>query len=124
MAPVKEGAPLVDWSGPLEQVDGNREVLREIVDAYVTEIRENLELLPGLIAAGDTREVRRRAHTLKGAMRMFGAQAAQDLAAELEQRAADGVLEGASDLFERARAAALRVVPELVRFSETGALSV
>ncbi len=121
---MKESASagLVDWSGPLAQVAGDREVLREIVDAYVTEIRENLALLPDLIAAGDAGDARRRAHTLEGALRTFGAETAQKLASELEQRAAEGELAGADELFGRVRDAALRVLPELERFSETGAL--
>lgn len=123
-APSPAAAGLVDWSIPLEQVDGDREVLREIVEAYRAEICENLELLPALIDSGDATETRRRAHTLKGALRLFGAAEAQALALELEERAAKQELDGAEDLYARTREATLRVLPELERFIASGELPV
>jgi tellurite resistance protein TerC len=111
---------IVDWSGPLAQVDGNREVLRGIVDAYVGEIRENLQLLPGAVASDAWSEVRRYAHTLKSAMGMFGVTEAQELAQQIEGLAADQALAGGSELFARLEISVELVLTELAWFVETG----
>jgi signal transduction histidine kinase/CheY-like chemotaxis protein len=76
VTPARRSA--VDWSGPLGQLGGDRAVLREVVEAYIDEIREHLAILPECIGNADWVEVRRRAHTVKGAMRNFGATAVAD----------------------------------------------
>jgi signal transduction histidine kinase/CheY-like chemotaxis protein len=112
--------PLVDWSDVLAQIGGNRDVLREIVEAYVTETRDNLERLPALIASGTWPEVRRLAHTTKSAMRMFRASEAQQLCQSLESLAGSADPTGAAALFDRLKDPVEKVTRVLARFVETG----
>ena len=110
------GADRVDLSELLEQFDGDRAVVCEIVEAYLLETRENLERLPERLARGDAREVRRQAHTLGGTMRLFGVTTAEQLARRLEHLAASGDLARAGELVSDLVAAARHVLPELERF--------
>lgn len=118
MAEPEPGAR-VDWSGPLEQVADNREVLRDIVGAYVEEIRENLAVLPESLASQRWSDARRQAHTLKGAMRMFGVPDGIRLGQELEDAAAAG-RDDCVGLLAPLRAVAEQVIPQLEHFARTG----
>jgi len=122
VAPARHAA--VDWSGSLSQVDGDREVLRDVVDAHIKEIREHLAILPESIGNGEWSEVRRRAHTVKAAMRTFGASAVADIALRLEQLGAaekpEEAEEVAQALLRDLEAASRPVVDELIWFVEIG----
>jgi two-component system sensor histidine kinase/response regulator len=113
---------VVDFSNLLSQLGDDREVLREIVAAYVTETRQNLERLPASIASGAWTEVRRLAHTTKSAMRAFAADEAHRLAQSLEQLADTDDRSAAADLFARMKSAVEVVIAVLARFSETGVI--
>src|SRR4029453_18821453 len=111
-----------DFSNVLSQIGDDREALREIVAAYVTETREILERLPATIASGTWQEVRRLAHTTKSAMRAFGAVEAQALAQSLEQLAEMDDRSSAAELFSRMKSAVEGVVVVLARSPETGVM--
>ena len=120
MAEERDGA-VVDWSGPLAQVAGDAEVLRDIVEAYVEEIRENLELLPRSLADASWTDARRQAHTVKGAMRMFGVAEGVRSGQALED-AAVGQLAGCEAFYADLKRSAEAALPELESFAKTGAL--
>jgi two-component system, sensor histidine kinase and response regulator len=118
---IVPGAHAIDWSALVSEFGGDRHVVREVVAAYASETRENLALLPERIRAGDAAEVRRRVHTIKGSMRMFGADEAVQRARALENLAAEGVLTGAPEMVAPLREAVEPVLRELDRFAESGA---
>ena len=113
---------LVDLSGVLSQIGNDQNALRDIVRAYVDETRENLERLPAAIASGAWSEVRRLAHTVKGAMRMFRSDAALDLAQQLEQTPEQDDRSSAAELFERMKDSVESVIDVLSRYADTGVL--
>jgi two-component system sensor histidine kinase/response regulator len=113
---------LVDFSGVLSQLGNDREALRDIVRAYVDETKENLAQLPAEIASGTWTEVRRLAHTVKGAMRMFRASEALDLAQQLEQAHELDDKSGVPDLYARMKASVETVIEVLSRFADTGVM--
>jgi CheY-like chemotaxis protein len=112
---------VVDFTHVSSQLGNDREAVRAVVEAYVTETRENLERLPAAIAAGAWAEVRRLAHTTKGAMRTFAAGEAQELSHRLEQLAQSDDPGDADALFAQMKAAVEIAVAGLARFAETGA---
>ncbi len=63
----------VDWEAALGVVQGDRELLRDVVDACLAELPELRRKLQGAWEAGDLEEVARFAHTVKGNLRTFGA---------------------------------------------------
>ena len=111
---------LVDWTGPLSQLRGDHAILKDITKSYIEETRENLSRLPAFIANGNAREACRMAHTIKGAMRFFHAETAQQCGLQLEELAASGDLTSAPELFERFKSEVERVLPVLQRFVDTG----
>ncbi len=102
------------------QLRGDHKFLKEITKSYIEETRENLSRLPAFIANDDAREACRMAHTIKGAMRFFHAETAQQCGVELEELAAGGDLASAPELLERFKSEVEQVLPVLQRFVDTG----
>jgi HPt (histidine-containing phosphotransfer) domain-containing protein len=79
--------PLIDWQQALDAIDGNRELLAELIQIY----REECPKLRGEIAAslqsGDMPGLRRAAHTLKGALGHLAAAGTAQLAQQVEDHA-------------------------------------
>lgn len=77
--------PLLDEQGMLERVDGNRDLLREVVDLFLDAYPRQREELRAAIRRGDAGEVARVAHTIKGSVAFFSAGPAVELARGLER---------------------------------------
>jgi HPt (histidine-containing phosphotransfer) domain-containing protein len=73
-----------------------------------------------VIEAGDAKECGRLAHTVKGAMRFFGAEAAIESGLALENLGAAGDLTSAPELLKRLNSEVEPVLLVLQRFLETG----
>ena len=78
------------WDAALESVEGDRELLRRVVDGFLgqqpalcAELREALE-------AGDLPVVQRVAHTVGGSLRLFHGARVVNLANDLEDCCRDG----------------------------------
>jgi HPt (histidine-containing phosphotransfer) domain-containing protein len=90
-------------AGALENLRelGGDDFLAEVIDTFVADAPGILAMLRRSIAEEDAGELRRMAHTLKSNGATFGALTFSDLCRELEQRAKDGRLTGATDLADR-----------------------
>jgi HPt (histidine-containing phosphotransfer) domain-containing protein len=84
-----------DPAALLERVEGDAELLREIVDLFAADSPRLLEELRQASASGDADLLKRAAHTLKGAASNFGAVAVVDIARDLEMMGREGNLTGA-----------------------------
>ncbi|MEX0715659.1 MAG: response regulator [Planctomycetaceae bacterium] len=91
--PLPEGGA-VDWPAALEAVDGDRELLRDVAAALLEEAPGLLQMISRGFSGDDAELVRRGAHTLAGAMRTFGAEAAVEKARALEAAAKARELSG------------------------------
>jgi CheY-like chemotaxis protein/HPt (histidine-containing phosphotransfer) domain-containing protein len=83
----------------LASVDGDNELLQEVIDLFLEEIPKNLAEIHDAIAEGDAARLQRTAHALKGSVSNFGSPAAVDLALKLEMLGKDRELSGALDVF-------------------------
>lgn len=90
------GSPGPTWKGAvmtqpfneqeaLEQVGGDTDLLRELIDVFRQECPALLEQIHTAIAQGHAADLQRAAHTLKGSARVLGAAPAAEVAARLEQ---------------------------------------
>ena len=70
--PAEESA--VDWPKALAVVQGDRDLLREVVQAFLVEAPQWLDDVRSSIGEGDRNVLQRTAHTIKGSMRVFGTQ--------------------------------------------------
>jgi signal transduction histidine kinase/CheY-like chemotaxis protein/HPt (histidine-containing phosphotransfer) domain-containing protein len=111
---------LMDWSKALEVVQDDRQLLKEIIEAFLAECPRMLADMHVAIDQNDQSLLQRSAHTLKGSMRYFGATAVFDQAYELECMGREGRLDGATEKLETLKKELDRLQPLLAGFVATG----
>lgn len=96
---------VVDLANAMENLDGDVELLREVLEIFLEMAPEMLDGLEGAIGGGggDAVEVGGMAHSLKGSASNFCATRFVDAAGRLEYLAKGGVLGGAGDLMRELR---------------------
>jgi two-component system, sensor histidine kinase and response regulator len=82
--PSPNSDSLWDWTAALSTVQGSEELLQEIIAAFLEEAPRQLTAIHRALVESDAPSLRRAAHTIKGAVRYFGAEAAFQLALKLE----------------------------------------
>lgn len=88
-----------DLKKALEQVGGDREILKEIIGIYCEEYPKQLFQIQQAIDKNDTAVVNEVAHTIKGAVGNFGAKSAFEAALYLEKIGKSKDLSGALSAF-------------------------
>jgi len=82
--PQGSSAAVFDQQAVLERVDGDKELLQEIVDLFLAEAPELLSTIRESIACRDSITLEHAAHSLKGTVSSLGAGAAREAALRLE----------------------------------------
>ncbi len=113
-------AGVVDWGVALQRVGGDHELLRELVAVYLDEYPRWLTELHGVVARQEAIGLQRLAHTIKGCMGQFGAEAAFSAAQRLEMMGREGRLAGAEEACAVLEMELERVGPVLARFVRAG----
>jgi HPt (histidine-containing phosphotransfer) domain-containing protein len=98
-APAPE-APF-DEAALMERVEGDTELLREIVELFLEESPRLIADVQAAVTAADATALRRAAHTLKGAAANFGAAAVVAAAFELETMGRTGNMGGTATVCDR-----------------------
>jgi HPt (histidine-containing phosphotransfer) domain-containing protein len=106
----------MDWDEALRICGGDRALLRDIAEAFLEEHPRRLDEIRRAIDAADWELLHRAAHTIKGSMRYFGAQAVFDRAFGLEQLAANQSLEGAEEILGLLKQELAKLVPHLINY--------
>ncbi len=83
-------APAFDLAEALTRVDGDEDLLKELITVFAEEYPAWIADLRAAVAAADAPWVRRAAHTIKGAVDNCGAGSAFDAAFRLERMAGEG----------------------------------
>jgi CheY-like chemotaxis protein len=117
-SPLSVSACCVDWSLALADVQGDEALLGEIVNIFLEEHQEMLQQVRLGISTGDAAKVRASAHTLKGALLHFGAEAAVDAAKRLESMGRSLTLDGAPAICEALERELSQLQAELVAFND------
>jgi two-component system sensor histidine kinase/response regulator len=92
-SPVDE--PPIDVAGTLSAVDGDRNLLQELAALFLKEYPAWMAELGAAVRDGDVLQTEQTAHSLKGALVIYGNTAASHLASELETMGRAGHLERA-----------------------------
>ena len=100
---------------------GDTEFEREIASEYLDQAQGLLAAIAPALEGGDTAEIGRIAHTLKGSSRTIGAEAVAAISAELERIAASGDLALAAGVLERAAQALAEARGQLDDYFGSGA---
>jgi CheY-like chemotaxis protein/HPt (histidine-containing phosphotransfer) domain-containing protein len=111
---------LVKWAEALEAVQGDRELLRTVVEAALEEIPQVLLAVRESIASQDGSRLHRSAHTLKSSLRYFGAQDAAEKAWQLETNGRDANLAESAATLAALEPLVAQIREELLRFIQAG----
>ncbi|HUY33783.1 MAG TPA: PAS domain S-box protein [Pirellulales bacterium] len=90
-------ADVLDWAAALDRLQGDRELLEELVEVFRGECPKLLTQVRDAVAASDAGKLKLAAHTLKGAVSNFAARDAVEAARLLEQMGKQGNLAGADE---------------------------
>jgi PAS domain S-box-containing protein len=116
--PVDTGEPALDPDDILARVEGDRELLGELIDIFRAESPHMLNDLERQLDAQDAQGVARVAHTLRGSVASFGARLAAQAAHTLELMGRDGELALARTQFVRLRREVRRLDQALTELAE------
>ena len=94
--PVME--TLVDWDSALEGVDGDRDLLKSVIEVFLEESVRLMQELRTAVTESDFRRVHHSGHSLKGALLGAGAASTAELAQRLELMGANGSVESSDEL--------------------------
>jgi two-component system, sensor histidine kinase and response regulator len=100
---MDESDPILDPAVAMLQVEGDEEILQEMLDLFFEETGELQVKIEAALAAGEAASVQRYAHTIKSSSAMLGARRACAAAGELESLGETGRLCAAGPLFDRLR---------------------
>ena len=113
-ATAGDSAPRVfDIKDALERVEGDRDLLEEIVRIFTGECSSNMDAIRQALSAGDAPLLERLAHTIKGASANLSASAVSAAALKLEKLAAAGDLADAREWVDKLQHEIGRLLPEL-----------
>jgi HPt (histidine-containing phosphotransfer) domain-containing protein len=107
--------PPFDEAALRERVEGDTELLREIVELFLDDSPRQMVAVQAAVAASNAQALRRAAHALKGAASNFGAAAVVAAALELETMARTGNVAGAAAVADRLAVALLALEGALAR---------
>ena len=116
--PCVQGEPAaMDWHETLQCVQGDQQILDTLIEAVLEEAPAMLQAVRRAVHDLDAENLRVAAHTLKGAVRYFGARAVFNQAFALEQMGRNGTLEGAEPLVESLSCDLEQVLKELAEYA-------
>ena len=100
----------------LERVESDVELLSTLVAVFKADRPHRMEEIRSAVEAGDATALSSAAHTIKGALGIFGAEPARSIAEELENLGHGGRVDGARELFARLGDAVVSAEEALDRF--------
>jgi HPt (histidine-containing phosphotransfer) domain-containing protein len=83
----------------MERVDGDYELLKELISIFIEELPQQLRDIEGAINNQDSDKLRKSAHRLKGAVGNLAAEEAYEIAAQMELLGSRGELSSARYLY-------------------------
>jgi CheY-like chemotaxis protein/HPt (histidine-containing phosphotransfer) domain-containing protein len=108
--------PVADFDEALDRVEGDRELLEELMGMFTAECFHDMAEIHKSLEARDMGLLERLAHTLKGASATLAAGAVSSAAAALENQARTGEVGNAEQLLETLRREMDRLLSEIELF--------
>jgi HPt (histidine-containing phosphotransfer) domain-containing protein len=118
---VAPAEPVFDRNATLARMEGNTELLQEIVALFFDEIPRLLAAIQESITHRDAKGLERAAHTLKGAVSNFGAQGAYKVALRLEVMGRGGDLAQSEEAYVELEKEVIHLGDALVALREENA---
>ena len=95
----------IDFTLALKATDGDVELLKDVIEAFLEEYPVLLAEIEPAILAGDRAVVQRASHTIKGTLRLFGNVPAKGFAECLETMGQSGDLKHAAEIVDSLKVA-------------------
>jgi two-component system, sensor histidine kinase and response regulator len=118
--PSRNGEKL-DRDSMLQRLDGNQELLVELVQLFQEEAPQLIATMRSALLQSDFQELKRAAHSMKGAAGNFSAQLTARAALRLESDAKNGDAESAKASLAALEAAVQNLLEELVELCQGAA---
>jgi HPt (histidine-containing phosphotransfer) domain-containing protein len=117
--PVEEagGGPVLDRPALLKRVGGDRTLLRQVIELFLSGSARQVATMREALAAGDTTRLCRAAHTLKGSAAGLGALGVMEAARRIEAAGLGGDLELVAGMLTSLDEQLLLVRPQLHEFA-------
>ena len=112
--------PLLDPDQVLDRVDGDVELLRELVTMFLEDCPRLLEEIEAAVVRRDAEGLARTAHTLKGSIGNFDTGATFEAALRLEMMGREGDLSSVDEAWVALRDAVARFQPALTALAGRG----
>ena len=87
-----QAEPAFDLAATLEQIDGDRELFVALVNLFMSQATADIGAIRDAVKRGDSQEIMKRAHRLKGSALQFHATGLHEAAQRLEAVARRGVI--------------------------------
>ena len=87
----------MDWDSALEGVDGDRDLLKSVIDVFLEESVRLVQELRTAVSESDFGRIRHAGHSLKGALLGAGAVPTAELAQVLEMMGAQGLMDSPNE---------------------------
>ncbi|MFO0985577.1 MAG: Hpt domain-containing protein [Planctomycetota bacterium] len=110
--------PIIDEAEVLARVDGDRELLGEMAELFLTDCQGLLAKVREAVEHQDRALLQRAAHTLKGSVGNFAAKAAYEAARKMELMGRNGELAGAEQAYASLEQELARLTPVLTTLSQ------
>jgi PAS domain S-box-containing protein len=110
---VDPSAGLINWADALQSVQGDEDLLRTVVEAFLGECPGHVTQLRDAIAGNDAKTSHRLAHLFQGVMMTLGVHAVHETAQQLETICGESDMGQASACFEELEPQLVRVVTAL-----------
>jgi HPt (histidine-containing phosphotransfer) domain-containing protein len=101
-------------------VDGDVGLLRRLICLFLDDCPKRLQEIRDAVRRGDNAALMQVAHSLKGAVGMFGARIGVEALGRLEAMGRDGDVAHAGQMFATMETALARLTPALAQFMKEG----
>jgi HPt (histidine-containing phosphotransfer) domain-containing protein len=84
----------------LDQIGGEEELLKEMIDIFLSIYADDLDAIDQAISSKDSESIRTTAHRMKGSVSNFGKRGAFLAAKIIEENASEGNISGMTELYD------------------------
>ena len=104
----------LDKAVALDRLGGDEELLQEVAELFLEEYPPLMTQIRSAIGNGNSQELERSAHSLKGSVANFGSDVAWQAALNLEAMGRSGDLNGSQEAFQHLEKIMDAIHPQLV----------
>lgn len=112
---------VLDRAIALSRVGGDSELLQEMAQLFLEECPSQMEAIREAVGQRDPKAIERSAHSLKGSVGNFGAEAALNAALSLEMLGRAGNLDGVEAALSALESAIYQLQPEMASLASQNA---